>query len=251
MTETIPEDPLHVSYAGRALRSIPTLTAPLHTLTLTSNELHDLPPLPSSLLRLDISRNWFRKVPTLPSSLSSLDASHNLLRNSGLSALPLGLEKLDLRFNQNLNKATYLTALSSRLPSTSVLMTVTSPPPPDLYVGSSPALRDAGLLRSQLEPWPTSVLRRRVVSDFHGPFLGLDKGRGEVMEALLGCYGREGVGIAGGRGCRVVLNSRGKPLEEEMLSRARGALERWSNGFENGNEERVSVKAEHYMILTR
>ena len=37
---------------------------------------------------------------------------------------------------------------------------------PGSYVGASAAVRDAYLLRSQLEPWGTVNLRRRLVQDF-------------------------------------------------------------------------------------
>ena len=187
--ESCPRDPLHVSFAGRSLRAFPTLPSnPLHTLTLTSNELSDLPSsLPATLLHLDISRNWFRKIPdSLPANLVTLLATHNLLRNSGVTTLPTRLKSIDLRFNQNLNKRTYLEGLKAKHPNTSILLTVTHPPPPDLYVGESAAERDPSLLRSQLEPWPTSALRRRIVSDFHGPFLcETTTTRAEVMKNLL------------------------------------------------------------------
>jgi Leucine-rich repeat (LRR) protein len=115
VADEIPIDPLHISFAGQSLRTLPDLTLPLHTLTLTSNELSDLPPdLPQTLLHLDISRNWFRKIPNLPTSLVSLNGCHNLLRNSGLGTLPEGLLTIDLRFNQNLNKLSYLKALQVR-----------------------------------------------------------------------------------------------------------------------------------------
>ena len=191
------------------------------------------------------SPHRFRRVPpNLPKQLATLVASHNLIRNSGVGALPQSLSTLDLRFNMNLNKLTYLKALQVRLPNTAILLTVTIPPPPDLYVGASSADRDPSLLRSQLEPWSTSALRRRIVSDFHGPFLCESKTtRNDVMVELLRLYEKEGAE-------RTVLKSAGVPLAPDLLHRAREVLEKWSDGFENANEERTSVNAQHYMILT-
>jgi hypothetical protein len=144
----------------------------------------------------------------------------------------------------NLNKLTYLKALQACLPDAAIYLTVTIPPPPDLYVGASSADRDPTLLRSQLEPWSTSALRRRIVADFHGPFLcESETTRNDVMVELLRLYEKEGAE-------RTVLRSAGVPLAQDLLSRARVILERWSDGFENSNEERTSVKAQHYMILT-
>ncbi|GMI05488.1 hypothetical protein TrRE_jg2647 [Triparma retinervis] len=163
--ERVPVDLGHLSFAGRGLRELEMaggLGVRLHTLTLTSNELSELPGLPGTLESLDISRNWFRRVPpNLPPALTTLVASYNLIRNSGVGVgeLPQTLSTLDLRFNMNLNKLTYLKALQACLPDAAIYLT-------------------------------------------------------------------------------------------DLLSRARVILERWSDGFENSNEERTSVKAQHYMILT-
>jgi len=84
------------------------------------------------------------------------------------------------------------------------------------------------------------------VSDFHGEFLnemGTGAGRQEVMQALLRCYEKE-------EASRTILTSSGILLAPELVRRARNVLERWSDGFENGNEERTSIRAEHYMILS-
>ena len=119
-----PEDPLHCSLVGLSLRALPALPSlALHTLDLTSNELAELPALPQTLLHLNISRNWFAKLPAFPSSLKTLRATHNLLRNSGIGALPVSLNDVDLRFNQNLNKLTHLTALQTLYPTMSIRFT--------------------------------------------------------------------------------------------------------------------------------
>ena len=55
----------------------------------------------------------------------------------------------------------------------------------------SAAFRDPNLLRSQLEPWPTSTLRRRIVSDFHGESLDESVPRRQVMRTLLELYEKE------------------------------------------------------------
>uniref|UniRef100_A0A7S4AT34 C3H1-type domain-containing protein n=1 Tax=Pseudo-nitzschia australis TaxID=44445 RepID=A0A7S4AT34_9STRA len=55
--------------------------------------------------------------------------------------------------------------------------------------GESPAVRDANLLESQLEPWPTSDLRKRLVHDFGESFLEMDPlDRKSLRERLLQHY---------------------------------------------------------------
>ena len=59
--------------------------------------------------------------------------------------------------------------------------------------GDSPAVRDATLLRSQLEPWPTSTLRTRLVESFGESYAELDGlARGDIMERLLKHYEKYG-----------------------------------------------------------
>eukprot|EP00548_Thalassiothrix_antarctica_P012445 CAMPEP_0194155064 /NCGR_PEP_ID=MMETSP0152-20130528/63064_1 /TAXON_ID=1049557 /ORGANISM="Thalassiothrix antarctica, Strain L6-D1" /LENGTH=120 /DNA_ID=CAMNT_0038861629 /DNA_START=3 /DNA_END=362 /DNA_ORIENTATION=- len=73
-------------------------------------------------------------------------------------------------------------------------MTINLPPKPrqaGYFVGESPAVRDPTLLRSQLECWSTTKLRRRLVSDFGQEPLPENCGRGVVMDQLLTLYAKE------------------------------------------------------------
>jgi hypothetical protein len=49
---------------------------------------------------------------------------------------------------------------------------------------------------------------------------------------------------------RALLHASGTPLEPGVLAAASAALHEWSASFQQGNLERTSVNAEHYMILT-
>jgi len=74
---------------------------------------------------------------------------------------------LDLRFNQKCGHQKLLDKLRRvLLPTVDVRITISFPPPKGAFVGGSAAERDPTLLRSQLEPWPTTALRRRLVADF-------------------------------------------------------------------------------------
>ena len=231
------------------------LCSPTHSLcSPTHSRLSPLAALPTlslpSLVSLDISRNWLR---TLPSSLSSvpslqtLTASHNMLRpgpSLNLETLSLlSLTSLDLTCNQKCGNSSLIPKIRSALPSlATLLLSISFPPPPGSYVGACAADRDPKLLRSQIEPWPTSALRRRIACDFGGDVLPESVGRPEVMEELLRFYSREQP--------RALLRAKGTRLEPAVLAAAEAALLQWSASFQRGNLERTSVNAEHYMILT-
>ena len=205
-------------------RDTPIIFSSILHLDLSRNELWGisndaLAPLASTLLTLDISRNWFESLPSLGIliALKELKASHNLLKPNSLNTDALkemnALSLIDLRFNQKCGKQSLLELLQSNLGShVTVKMTVTypppPPPPPDVSssssihyvdkVGESPAVRDATLLRSQLEPWSTMALRRRLVADFGErctqdgrSWADEDVSRGQVMDRLLTLYQQE------------------------------------------------------------
>jgi len=79
------------------------------------------------------------------------------------------------------------------------------------------------------------------VTDFHGPALDEGTSRGEVMEKLLEGYEKEAA--------RKILISSGIAVDEGLIQKARVIMKAWSDAFDNANEERTSVSAEHYMIL--
>ena len=260
-------------------------------LDLSRNELWNistgaLEPLAKTLLTLDLSRNWFESLPvsigTTLIALQELKATHNLLKPNALNMDALkGMKELtllDLRFNQKCGKQSLLESLQSTLSGSTtqveVKLTVTYPPPPPdataLHsdkVGDSPAVRDATLLRSQLEPWSTMALRRRLVADFGEKrtedgrsWADEDVSRGQVMNRLLNLY-QEEVSKGGnnnnnpkfsdGNG-RAVVNVSGTLVEESIRERVLHALkEFWtSKSSSTGwNRERPSISAENYMIL--
>jgi hypothetical protein len=222
-------------------------------------------------------------------ALKELKASHNLLKPNLLHIDALkelnALSLIDLRFNQKCGKQSLLESLQSTLGShVTVKMTVTypPPPPPDVSssssihyldkVGESPAVRDATLLRSQLEPWSTMALRRRLVADFGErhtqdgrSWADEDVSRGQVMERLLTLYQQEeetrktnsnsdrnnAATCSTDENGRLVLNVSGTLVEESIRQRVLHALkEFWSaSSPSTGNRERPSISAENYMIL--
>ena len=244
-------------------------------LNLSRNELWDLPPLTalSGLRHLDLSRNWFAALPPsivdLGGTLRTLDVSHNMLRSSQAALLIAGsdassatsggrdthnicalqslthLQVLDLRFNQKCGHQKLLDKLRHILPPvTDVRMTISFPPPEGAFVGGSAAERDPTLLRSQLEPWPTTALRRRLVADFgEDPSCPETFTRADVMGRLLDLYEQEG-------NDRTVVRVEGTLVDEALLQDLRLALADWRRRWGEGNQERASINAENYMILT-
>eukprot|EP00750_Incisomonas_marina_P003515 INCI13170.1.p1 GENE.INCI13170.1~~INCI13170.1.p1 ORF type:complete len:685 (+),score=101.37 INCI13170.1:37-2055(+) len=195
------------------LQHFATSTVPvtgLVSLDLSRNELWDLPRLHSlaCLRSLNLSRNWFASLPQSLSDLPNLEelrVCHNMLRPSDnslrLSSLMSwcpSLKLLDLRFNQKLGRKSLADRVQAAVgPSVLVRTTVCwdgKAAPEGAFEGESSAHRDARLLRSQLEPWGTTVLRRRLVSDFGQPPSSVDPehvSRAEVMQKLLQCYAQE------------------------------------------------------------
>jgi len=252
-------------------------------LDLSRNELWDittdaLEPLSATLVSLDISRNCFESLPESIGAmheLKELRATHNLLKPNALRLDVLTsdmkqLEVIDLRFNQKCGKRSLLELLQSTVgDKVEMKLTVTYPPPPPDpstvngdRVGASPAVRDAKLLRSQLEPWSTMALRRRLVADFGEELTGDGRGwagsdisRGHVMDRLLSMYQEEADDKNSSRICndengRAVVYVSGASVEESIRVRVLHALkEFWATASLVGNRERPSICAENYMIL--
>lgn len=106
--------------------------------------------------------------------------------------------------------------------------------------GNSPALRDATLLRSQLEPWPTGVLRNRLVDAFGEVYQELDGlARGMLMERLLSHYESHGP--------RKMLRANGAAVSEELRKQLMSKLEEWRS--DHRKNTRPSINARSYMIL--
>lgn len=225
-------------------------------LDLSHNCLSEIPGLSlmKNLVSLDIRRNEFRSLPESLRDLhhlSHINASRNHLRASAdllvlLTKPPLpSLQSLDLTFNKKLFTQSLLDILTSSLPDVAVYMTVTSPPPKGAYIGNSPGERNPLLLRSQLEPFTTLELRKRLVETFgHKPYSNFGEpppGRAQVMNLLLDEYAKLGPD-------RKLVRSLGKPVPEHILEKVRRELESWSERYDKF-QERPMIKANKYMIL--
>jgi hypothetical protein len=225
-------------------------------LDLSHNNLFEIPGLSQlkNLVSLDIRRNEFRSLPqslTQLPFLAKLNASRNLLRPTAdflvlLTKPPLPhLETLDLTFNKKIFTQHILDLLTSSLPTVAIYITVTSPPPPGAYIGDSPGERDPALLRSQLEPFTTLQLRKRLVKTFnHKPYSmygAPPAGRAEVMTLLLEEYIKKGHG-------RRLVRSLGTLVPTPALNLIHQELEAWSDRYDKF-QERPMIKASKYMIL--
>jgi hypothetical protein len=238
----------------------------LQYLDLSRNELWTLPSLASipNVRQLNLSRNWFANLPESVSDLprlEALDVSHNMLRSSqaallikprpnegdGSSSILQSLESLrslDLTFNQKCGQQKLKDRLCKLLPKVDVKITVCFPRPEGNFVGACAAERDPSLLRSQLEPWPTTALRRRLVADFgEEPSSPITFPRRDVMDRLLELYGEEG-------NKRTLVKVDGMPVDESLRHELMLALREWKEGWKDSNQERLSIDANNYMILS-
>ena len=244
-------------------------------LDVSHNQLSELPGLAAltNLVSLDMRRNEFRSLPeSLPqlSSLVHLNASRNQLRSSAallvlLTKPPLpSIQTIDLTFNKKLFTQSLVDLLTSSLPSSvAVYMTVTSPPPPGAYIGDSPGERDASQLRSQLEPFTTLQLRKRLVHTFgHEPYSMYGEppqGRAQVMTLLLEEYAKRekvtNISVSAdipARTCtssqRKLVRSWGTPVPMSVLAEVGRELEAWSRRYD-AYQERPMIRASQYMVL--
>ena len=153
----------------------------LLSLDLSRNELCELPKnlkQLSSLTSLNVARNWFTDIPIgiqQLTSLKTLDMTHNMLQASNLVTSIhhfknlKNLQTIDIQFNSNCSKQLQYDRFKQELlPNVSVQLKMSilwyegKTVPEGTYVGKSAADRNATLLRSQLEPWSTTALRRRL-----------------------------------------------------------------------------------------
>jgi hypothetical protein len=157
------------------------------------------------------------------------------------------LQELDLTFNKKLFMQETYDLLERSLPNVAVRMTVTSPSPPGAYVGAAACERDATLLRSQLEPFTTLQLRKRLVDTFgqqpHQNVGAPPAPRKEVMENILECYAKAGVTKR-----RKLVRINGAPVHPDMCATLMVELREWSARYET-HQERPMIKAEKYMII--
>lgn len=118
--------------------------------------------------------------------------------------------------------------------------------------GITPASRDATLLQSQLEPWPTAVLRQRLVKVFGESYQELDGlPRGDIMNRLLMHYQnynqKERNGI--NNPPRKIIRVLGTPIRQELQTLLLHELRQWRTRHLKHGNTRPSIHAECYMIL--
>lgn len=243
-------------------RSFDTITC----LTLKNNELMDIPGLSSlvNLRSLNLERNWFNTLPLEIGKLTKLEtliASRNFLRPNAssllfndLKLLP-NLRNFDVRYNQKLGCIRHRQLIENELPQLEeVKLTLWEEVGsiPGSYVGASAAERNEHLLRSQLEPWGTVHLRRRLVEDFgQEPTDPEVINRAGVMKRLLKCYEEEGLMDKYGNAQRKRIYVEGTPVSENSIHKLLSLLRAWTDetGKVAKNRERPSIRASNYMIL--
>lgn len=216
------------------------------SLDLSNNELVLIPGIEAlvALKTLDLSRNWFRALPhnlVQLQQLETLDLSRNFMRpNSeamyfdGLKQLS-NLKMIDLRYNRKCDRQSLVDRFATELPLVQVKITIAFPAPEGAFVGNAPADRDPLLLRSQLEPWSTLILRRRLVSAFgQEPTDPETVDRAEVMRRLLACYEQEGAE-------RQKVYVDGTPVRKELLDELKEELNDWARKHVRNKQERPSI----------
>jgi hypothetical protein len=240
--------------------------AQITSLDVSNNELMDLPGLSSmpNLHTLNLERNWFNTLPLEIGKLTQLKtllAPRNFLRPNASSLLfpELKLLKdlkiLDLLYNQKLGRPHHRDLIKSELTQVEeVKLTMWEEVGnvPGSYVGASAAERDEHLLRSQLEPWGTVNLRRRLVQDFgEVPTDAAEVDRAGVMQRLLKCYEREGWTDERGHAKRKRVHVDGAPVNQDIIDKLLVELRAWTDetGKVAKNRERPSIRAQNYMIL--
>ena len=245
--------------ARRATRIPPFLVCPslglgasLQTLDLGKNQLTTLPPAIgelAALTALDVSRNFLKRLPTELGRLArlvTLDASSNRLKVSGIAldalATLVALRLLDLRYNNKICDSAQagcefdVTALlAARLPGVCCPTT----PRALFHEKTHAADRDAEDIASQLAPFSTGTLRRRLALVF-GETTDPDKvERGELMRRLLDHYETHGP--------RKVRHVAGTPVSDATCAELLHELEQWAA---EEIRERPTIRAQQYMILS-
>mmetsp|Transcript_26466 Transcript_26466/g.72763 ORF Transcript_26466/g.72763 Transcript_26466/m.72763 type:complete len:442 (-) Transcript_26466:603-1928(-) len=118
--------------------------------------------------------------------------------------------------------------------------------------GESPAVRDANVLGSQLEPWPTSDLRKRLVEDFGESFLRMDPlDRKSLLERLLKHYRdrEDGTINTTNLPVRNSIRVQGEtPVPPDLCGALLAELKAWRQKQGNVNT-RPSIRATSYLIL--
>ena len=268
----------------------------LHTLDLAKNQLRELPSALGelrALTALDASRNFLHRLPAALGQcarLATLIVSSNALRVSRLSLRALAglpaLRTLDLRFNNKIHDAGHVALLAAALPQLALAAAAAGggrgalvTPRAAFHERPHAADRDGTLLASQLAPFNTATLRRRLALVFGE---ATDPGQVErpaVLARLLARYaalpaaaasasaaaaaaaatGEEDDDDSGGGGGggspppppgaarRAVRHVTGAPVSAALCAALLAELEAWAA---LGIRERPTISAAQYMILS-
>ena len=263
------EPPSSISLSKfRAPRAPPRLFAPelglgasLVALDLSRNELRAPPPGLgglAALRSLNLSRNFLRCLSAELAQLArleSLDVSSNQLRPTALflealATLP-ALRTVDLQHNNGLWEPAHAAELAATLGARGVACPISLRAPKSAK--SHAADRDATLLRSQLEPHSTGVLRRRLALSFGETTDPELVDRAELMEKLLAAYAAS---EQPGQPARAVRRIEGTPVSAAACDALEDEMWRWAAASavaakaEGFVRERTNIRAEHYMILS-
>ena len=222
----------------------------LVTLDLSRNEFSELPSTIGTLQQLcslNVSRNFLKSLPVelaQLTQLTSIDVSSNDLRPNGLSlaalaTLPL-LRGLDLRHNNHIWEPSHQVLLADYLAGVSCPITLREPK----EAKSHAADRDATQLRSQLEPFSTGTLRRRLSLVFGDTTNPEEVERGELMDRLLACYEKSGP--------RAIRKVQGIRVSDGICDLLLAEMTVWAKEDEKRTmpRERLTINAAHYMIIT-
>lgn len=236
------------------LSSVPVVACsrPLVQLTLRMNCFYQFPSEITSLAALrvlDLSHNRIEVLPAEISQLQSLrdlnlmtNHLRRLERSIPLQALAslAHLECLDVRYNKKLMRESLGEVLTANVPPGCRVL-FGAPPKPEQQ---SPGERDATSLRSQLEPWGTPTLRRRLAETF-GIETEPDLGREGVFDLLLEAYAARGP-----RAHRKVSGREFPPSSSHLLVELLKELR--STAFpEEDKRERQNVRAQGYIVLRK
>jgi hypothetical protein len=277
-----------LSFESRSLKVMPSISTSVSSvlvdLNLMRNQLTELPDEIGdfvTLQHLNISRNAIRLLPhTLGNlcQLVSLNALSNSLRPHQrslplreLASLPC-LKLLDLRFNEKL-KGPALEALTEMLNDhvVDIKVTIRTPKqqlrqgdginvdghnaaaPADVSRIPSPVIlhacdRDATLLQSQLEPWSTPHLRKRLEQVFGQPRTDPETvHREEIMERLLVQYSKHN--SSGPTAQRPIQWFQGRLVKYSLCEALLTELRDWAVRYGSCPRERPTINAQVYMIL--
>jgi hypothetical protein len=251
-------------FAGRKLSTVPLslflpkfqLCVSLGTLNLSRNEIKKLPAAIGSLValvHLDVSRNFIRRLPQELQALVNLkhcNASSNQFKGlpdlalDQLATLP-ALRVLDLRRNGRIGEygANHAELLAAKLgPRIECLVSTKNTPT------EHAADRDATLIKCQMGPHCTGVLRRRLSMVFGDTTDPEKVEREEVMERLLTNYARTMP--------RAIRRIQGVPVSRKVCCALQEEMDKWvatdlaRRQLPNEVRERPTIDAQHYMILT-